>query len=103
MFWLIFFGIPTIVMLVSAGIVLAGFLYVPWEIRGSFRWLDILLVVIYAGSLILTGGMFCVTLSERFASHTGYSTSEYRMEKKIVSPGNACANEADTVYFFKRR
>lgn len=96
MFWLIFFGILTLVMLVFAGIVLVGFLYAPWEMRGS----DILLVAIYAVSLILTGGMFCVTLSEHFASHTGYSTSEYRIEKKIVSPGKACANEVDTVYFF---
>lgn len=100
MFWLIFFRIVTLLMLVFTGIVLAGFLYAPEYIRGSSRWLDILLVAIYAVSLILTGRMFCVTLPEHFASHIGYSTSEYRIEKKIVSPGKACANEADTVYFF---
>ena len=56
MLLLIFLGILTVVMLVLAGIVIAGFLYVPMEIRGSFRWIDLLLVAVYAVCLLLMGG-----------------------------------------------
>lgn len=103
LFLLIFFGLLTVVLLVLAGLVLAEFFYVPWEIRDSFRCLDLLLVAIYAVSLLLSGGVFCYALSEYIATHMGYPTSEYRVEKKIVSPGKACTSEADTVYFFKRK
>lgn len=104
MFSLIFFGILTVVLLILAGIVIAGFLYVPMELRGSFRWLDILLVAVYAVCLLLMGGLFCFTLSEYVASHIGYSSSEYQIEKKvIVSSVENCTDKADTLYLFKRK
>lgn len=57
MLLLIFLGILTVVMLVLTGIVIAGFLDVPMEIRGSFRWLDLLLVAVYAVCVLLMGGI----------------------------------------------
>ena len=104
MLLLIFLGILTVVMLVLIGIVIAGFLDVPMEIRGSFRWLDLLLVAVYAVCVLLMGGLFCFTLSEYVASHIGYSSSEYQIEKKvIVSSVENCTDKADTLYLFKRK
>lgn len=104
MLLLIFLGILTVVMLVLAGIVIDGFLYVPMEIRGSFRWIYLLLVEFYAVCLLLMGGLFCFTLSEYVASHIGYSSSEYQIEKKvIVSSVENCTDKADTLYLFKRK
>ena len=104
MFLLIFFGILTAALLVLAGIVIADFLYIPMEIRGFFRWSDLLLVAIYAVCLLLVGGLFCFTLSEYVASHIGYSSSEYQIEKKvIVSSVENCTDKADTLYLFKRK
>lgn len=105
MFLLIFFGILTAALLVLAGIVIAAFfLYTPMEIRGLFRWSDLLLVTIYAVCLLLAGGLFCFTLPEYVASHIGYSSSEYQIEKKvIVSSVENCTDKADTLYLFKRK
>lgn len=104
MFLLIFFWILTAALLVLAGIVIAAFLYIPMEIRGFFRWSDLLLVAIYAVCLLLVGGLFCFTLSEYVASHIGYSSSEYQIEKKvIVSSVENCTDKADTLYLFKRK
>lgn len=104
MFSLIFFGILTVVLLILAGIVIAGFLYVPMELRGSFRWLDLLLVAVYAVCLLLMGGLFCFTLSEYVASHIGYSSSEYQIEKKVIASSvENCTDKADTLYLFKRK
>lgn len=102
MFLLIVFGILTAALLVLAGIVIAGFLSIPTEIRGFFRWSYLLLVAIYAVCLLLVGGLFCFTLSEYVAFHIGYPSSEYRQEKKITTTERGCKNETDTVYFFKR-
>lgn len=102
MFLLIFSGIVTVALLVGAGVAIGDIISEPEEMRKSFYWMDLISVIVYVKGTLMMGWLFCFTLSEYVAAHMGYSTSKYRMEKKIVSPGKACANETDTVYFFKR-
>ncbi len=105
MFLLIFSGIATVAMLLWEGIIIGGFLFIPEDIRGSFNWRkDILPIAVYVISTLMMGGLFCFTLSEYVASHIGYSSSEYQIEKKvIVSSVENCTDKADTLYLFKRK
>ena len=103
MFWLIFLGIMTMAMLLLGGIAIGGVLFIPEDIRGSFKRSDILSIAAYVITTLMVGGLFCFTLSEYVASNVGYDSSEYQMEKKITTSGRDCKNEVDTVYFFSRK
>lgn len=103
MFLLIFSGILTVAMLLWEGIIIGGFLFILEDIRGSFHWSDLLPIAVYVISTLMMGGLFCFTLSEYVVSHRGYHTSEYQVEKKIITTEKARKNEADTVYFFVRK
>lgn len=92
----------TVALLVGAGVAIGDIISASEEMRESFHWMNVIPVIVYVLGTLMMGWLFCFTLSEHVASHTGYSTAEYRMEKKIVSSGKTCKNETDTVYFFKR-
>lgn len=102
MFLLIFSGIVTVAMLLWEGIIIGGFLFIPADMRGLFHWADLPIAVYVIGTLMM-GGVFCFTLSEYVASHRGYHTSEYQVEKKIITTEKVRKDEADTVYFFVRK
>lgn len=104
MFWLIFLGIATAAMLVGAGITIGDVISEPEEMRKSFCLMELIPVTVYVISTLMIGWLFCFTLPEYVASHIGYSSSEYQIEKKvIVSSVENCTDKADTLYLFKRK
>lgn len=103
MILVIIFGILTVGMMVSLVLPLGFYFFDSEEIHGTFRWMDIFLAVVHIGCVLVMTGLFCLALSNYTASHVGYSSSEYQIEKKIITSVENCTEKTDTVYFFEKK
>ena len=104
MFWVIFFGILTVVMLVFSGMFIGGFIFATEEMRGSFSRTDFILVTVYAACLPLVGVLFFLSVRNHIVAHTSLPSSEYQIAKKvIISSVGDCTDKADTLYFFVKK